>query len=102
VNDEAHIAQLAVPTTPDLVNASQPAAPRRRKLAANTMPLEQRILIDLVTAANLASVSPRTLKRIGREHPELVVTLNRRRLFHQARLRAWLADGCPAAKPKRR
>lgn len=99
--DEAPGAATSVPPAERVVNTAGDA-PRKRRIATNQLPLEQRILIDLLTAANLSSVSCRTMKRIGQDHPELTVTLNRRRLFHQAKLRAWLAAGCPAPKATRR
>jgi hypothetical protein len=99
--DSALDALPSVPAAEKKVNAS-PAKPRKRKLATNDLPLELRILIDLTTAANLASVATRTMKRIGQEHPELVATLNRRRLFRQQALRDWLAAGCPAPRLARR
>ena len=68
----------------------------------NTIPVEQRVLIDLETAANLTSVSTRTMKREAVAHPELVVQLGRRRLFNRERLMSWIAAGCPAPKLPRR
>jgi hypothetical protein len=66
------------------------------------LPIEQRVLLDLETAANVASVSERTLKRVARELPELTVQINRRRLFVQKKLRDWIAAGCPGPKLPRR
>ena len=101
--DSALDAPVSLPAAEKMVNASSstPTAPRKRKLATNLLPLEQRVLLDLPTAANVASVSVRTMKRLACEFPELSVTLNRRRLIVQAKLRAWIAAECPAAKPTR-
>ena len=58
-----------------------------------TIPLTDRYLLDMPTAAALMSVSSRTAKRIAVDHPELTCRVGRRRLFVRAKLEAWLAAG---------
>ena len=62
MTDSAPDALPSVPPTQKTVNSSSAAPPARRRLV-NTIPVEQRVLIDLETAANLTSVSTRTMKR---------------------------------------
>jgi hypothetical protein len=72
-----------------------------RRRPVHAVPLSERFLIDISDAAQIASVSCRTMKRVAAENPELTALVGRRRLFIRAKLEAWLLAGGSARHGRR-